>query len=385
MVTGLKEFARYFSKLVFKFILRIFWVFPIQNNKITLLNELSYSYGDSMKYLDIFILNKAGNKYQIVFPIREGQEAPKNGEIIVKPMTVDYFKQLLTSKVIITNAGGVSYLPKRKGQTIISTWHGGGPYKKTGTAVYKTKWYKWETLLNARNIDYIMSTCKYFSEFEAKTMLFEDSQIIPAGTPRNDMLMGVYPEIKNRVYDYCGLNENEKIVLFAPTFRSDTNDYTSGKQQIIIDIDYCEVISRLSKRFGGEWRFAVRLHPKLKNIDLQDNKIINLTNYPDMQELLYSASVVITDYSSLMWDYSLTGKPCFLYAPDIEEYERTRGFYMPVSKWPYPLAHDNDELFEIIDNFELDEYTRKLKIHHKEAGSFENGNSCEIVYNLIEE
>lgn len=379
----IKEFTRYSSKVLLKGILHVFWIFPVQKNKITLLNELSYSYGDSMKYLDLYIKDNYADKYKIVFPLKEGQTSPDSSHIVVKPMSMAYFKQLITSRVIITNAGGISYLPKRKGQMFLSTWHGGGPYKKTGTAVYTTNWYRKEALLNARNMDYIMSTCKYFSDFEAKTMLFEENQIIPAGTPRNDMLLEEHPEVKKKVYDYCDLDEDDRFVLFAPTFRSDASDYTSGKQQIDIDIDYNGVLDKLKERFGGNWRFAVRLHPKLKGCDLGDDSLINLTSYPDMQELLYSASVVITDYSSLMWDYSLTKRPCFLYAPDIEEYERTRGFYMPVARWPFPLSHNNDELLDIIAKFDEDDYIKRVNIHHDEAGSFENGKACEKVFSLI--
>jgi CDP-glycerol glycerophosphotransferase len=382
---NINEFSHYFSKVLFKLVLHVFWIFPVHNNRVTLMNELSFTYGDSMKYLDIYIRKNKPGKYEIVYPIKEGRDCPNNGEIVVEPMTIKYFRHVLSSKVIITNAGGVSYLPLRKKQIIINTWHGGGPYKKTGTAVYNTKWYRKEALMNARNIKYILSSCEYFSKYEAKTMLFKDKQCICSGTPRNDVFFTDNEILRKKVFYYCGMEINQKLVVFAPTYRSNLSDYTGKFEASIIDIDYISVLEALKKRFGGEWRFAVRLHPKLNDIELADTSIINLTEYPDMQELLYAADIVITDYSSLMWDFSLSYKPCLLYAPDIEEYERNRGFYMPVDKWPYPLAYSNDELVNNILNFDNEKYVKDVKKHHIESGSYEEGKACEITLKLIEE
>ena len=84
-----------------------------------------------------------------------------------------------------------------------------------------------------------------------------------------------------------------------------------------------------------------------------------------------------------MWDYSFTYRPVFLYAPDIERYENERGFYMPVSEWPYPIAHDNDEMKNNILNFDDKSYIERVKQHHVVAGSYETGRACEKVAELI--
>ena len=104
-----------------------------------------------------------------------------------------------------------------------------------------------------------------------------------------------------------------------------------------------------------------------------------------MQELLYAANVVITDYSSLMWDFSLTGRPCFLYADDLDDYERERGFYMPSSQWPYPIARNNDELEKNILGFDCGLYRQAVREHHKVCGSYEQGRACETVLRIINE
>lgn len=378
------EFLNYMKKKIVKGVLHVFWFFPIDKKKITLLNELSYTYGDSMKYLDLYIRQNRAGQYMIVFPIKEGAIPPNNGEIIVRPNTLNYFYQVLTSGTIITNAGGVSFLPKRKGQKIISTWHGGGPYKKTSTDVYDNYWYRKEVMMNSDNTDFILSSCKYFTEMEAKSMGYSSDKCIPAGLPRNDILFEKHDEIKRKVREFYSIPNDKKFILYAPTFRSSSDESTSKMISNYIDIDIDMVVRTLEKKFACKWAMGIRLHPKLKEVEMNGINAINCTSYPDMQELLYCADAIISDYSSLIWDYSLTFKPCFLYAPDIEEYERERGFYMPVAKWPYPIAHDNEELINNILKFNYDEYKKKVLIHHNESGSYENGNACEILLQLIE-
>ncbi len=377
--TTMKGFIRYAEKMFLSFVLHVFWVFPIVKDRIVLLNELSFSYGDSLKYLHKYIIEN-NLPYCVVFPSRKDQI---EHAINVKPMSIRYFYYLLTSGAIVTNAGGVSYLPKRKGQIIINTWHGGGPYKKIGENVNGDYWSKREATLNAGKIDYFLSSCQYFTRFEMPAMYIQKDKVINSGLPRNDIFWNNDLKIKEKVFSSLRIDEGKKMVLYAPTFRGAFEDYSDLIKENGLDIDIQRVRDALTDRFGGEWVFAIRLHPKLRNVQLENIGVLNLTDYPDMQELLFAADVIITDYSSLMWDYSLTEKPCFLYAKDIEEYERTRGFYIPVSRWPYPLAHDNDEIEKIIKEFSSEQYRQKVKEHHIECGSYECGRACEKVINLL--
>lgn len=379
------ELINYIKKVSMKTVLHFFWLFPIDDNKITLLNELSYTYGDSMKYLDIYIHNSDNRKYRVVFPIKTGAKPTDYADdIIVKPGSFKYFKELLTSSVIITNAGGVSYLPKRKKQKIISTWHGGGPYKKTSTDVFNNRWYKKQADMNSDNTDYMLSTCKNFSEVEAVSMGYKPNQIIPAGLPRNDIIFKNPVSVSEKVRKFYNIPSDKKFILFAPTFRSKNNEFSNANiVQDYVELDVDNLLLSLKERFDCEWVCGIRLHPKLANVDMSSLNVINCTTYPDMQELLCCADAIITDYSSLMWDYSFTYRPVFLYAPDIESYERERGFYMPVSEWPYPIAHDNDEMRKNILEFDEDTYVKRVKAHHMICESYETGNACKVLMDLI--
>lgn len=382
-----REYVNYLKKVFTKAILHFFWLFPLNEKKITLLNELSYTFGDSLKYFDIYLHNLSKKEYKIVFPIKDG--APPSvysDDVIVVPGSFKYFKEIITSGIIITNAGGVSYLPKRKKQRIISTWHGGGPYKKTSTDVYDNYWYKKQAEMNANNTDFILSSCEYFSAFEAKSMGYKPEEIIRAGLPRNDILFIDHDSIKKKVRKYYAIPDNTKFILFAPTFRSKENEFSDlGAVKNYIELDPGMLISTLEERYHCKWVCGIRLHPKLANIDMSKLNVINCTSYPDMQELICCADVVISDYSSLIWDYSFTYRPIFLYAPDIKQYEEERGFYMPSSDWPYPIAHNNEEMRKIILEYDENKYIQRVKEHHKASGSFENGNACEILLKLIEQ
>ena len=377
------EVINYMKKVVIKGILHFFWIYPIKKNKVFLLNELSHTYGDSLKYIHKYLKSIGSNQYQVVFSIKKGYEAPDD-VMVVRPGTFGYFKEILSSGTIITNAGGISYLPKRKKQKIINTWHGGGPYKKTSTDVYDNYWYRKEVRMNCDNTDYILSSCRYFTEKEAVSMGFEAERCVPAGLPRNDILFQERQETVRKVRDYYSMPESKKFILYAPTFRSSSARSTSKMVSNDIDLDVASLMSALEMKSGFEWICGIRLHPKLADIDMSKMDVINCTTYPDMQELLCCADAIITDYSSLMWDYSFTYRPVFLYAPDIEQYEKERGFYMPVCEWPYPIAHDNEEMRKNILNFDEELYINRVKEHHIASGSFETGRACAKVLEMIE-
>lgn len=374
---------KYLKKKIIKALLHVFWIFPVNPKKIFLLNELSYTYGDSLKYIDIYLKNNCDIEYEIVYSIKKGYEEP-SGDKIVRPNSFAYFKEILSSGTIITNAGGISYLPKRKSQKIINTWHGGGPYKKTSTDVYDNYWYRKEVKMNCDNVDYILSSCRYFTEIEARSMGFEAEKCIPVGLPRNDILFSEHQDIVNKVRDFYSIPEGKKFILYAPTFRSSSNQSTCKMISNYIDLDTDTLLSALETKFECDWVCGIRLHPKISDIDIGSLNAFNCTAYPDMQELLCCADAIITDYSSLMWDYSFTYRPVFIYAPDIEQYEKERGFYMPVSEWPYPVAHNNEELKNKITEFDEDQYKEKVKEHHRASGSYETGNACAKIAELIE-
>jgi CDP-glycerol glycerophosphotransferase len=135
--------------------------------------------------------------------------------------------------------------------------------------------------------------------------------------------------------------------------------------------------NQLEIKYGGQWIFLVKLHPHLiskSNQLVYGNDVRDVTSYNDIQELLSISDVLISDYSSLMFDFSLTKRPCFLYVPDLIEYtSNDRNLYFDINDLPFIIATSNNQLVNKIENFKYEDYQQKLMLFEEKIGSFENG------------
>ena len=162
------------------------------------------------------------------------------------------------------------------------------------------------------------------------------------------------------------------MVLYAPTFRS-------NKPSDFLGMDF----KRLKTSLGKKWIVGARLHPNVLESVVPEGAV-SMSRYSDMQELIVAADILITDFSSCMFDMAIAGKPCVLYAPDLEEYlEKERGLYFDIEKLPFPIAKDMDELCKILSTFDKKDYQNKLNRFMSEVGSFEDGYAAERVCEYI--
>ena len=111
--------------------------------------------------------------------------------------------------------------------------------------------------------------------------------------------------------------------------------------------------------------------------------VINASFYPDMQELLYASNIVISDYSSLMFDFALTGKPCFQFAADIDEYKTDRNFYFQIDSLPFALSTNNNQLERNILEFDQIQYIEKINTFFDHCGLNCEGKSSEKCVGII--
>lgn len=294
----------------------------------------------------------------------------------------------MTSNVCVTNWGGFSYIPLKKRQILINTHHGGGAYKKVGIDVYGDSYFfRKDMLITSKQTTKFISSSKKFTECMSKATLIDKNKFWEIGMPRNDQLINKENEFSS-VREKLNLKENEHLVLFAPTYRKINDNYFKDSIAIDYGLDYKRVCDALQKRFGGKWKFAYRYHPSIVNKDknlMNNDEVIDLTNYEDMQELLIASDVLINDFSSSLWDYILTGKPCFMFALDLDHYVNTTDVYTPVETWPVPKARNNDELIDSILNFDNENYLSEIKRHYKELGGCETGNASQLIGDYIYE
>ena len=130
-----------------------------------------------------------------------------------------------------------------------------------------------------------------------------------------------------------------------------------------------------------------KLHPTLintrNNLSESVGKIIDVTKYNDIQELIISANILITDYSSCIFDMAMLHKPAFIYASDMREYIENRGLYFDIRELPFPFAETNSKLIENIKDFNNEKYQKELKKYFEKVGLKESGNAAQKITDII--
>ncbi len=386
----LKAIIQLVLKLTFLISLFPLRIFKLKKNRIFLLNSLlslEAKYSCNTKYIAEYILEKYNNKFEIIYPLEEKQkkdELSSKGIKVVRMKTLKYYYYISTSKVFITTNGSISYIPFRKSQIVINTWHGGGAYKKTGLDNNDTLANKINCKIIENKISYFISSNRYFTNVISKAFMIPEEKFLNIGLPRNDIFFHKNNKMIKKVKKYYSLSDESKIILYAPTYRTKNGDQMLKHELGPYELDYKKILKSLKEKFGGEWHFALRVHPSLVS-QLKDipKDIINMSGYDDVQELLYTSDILINDYSSIMWDFVQTRKPCFIYATDLKEYENSAGLYTKPSSWPFPLAETENELLKKIEEFDDMEYQKKIDYYFEWMGNFETGEACKKLVNII--
>lgn len=348
---------------------------PINDRRILFESYSGTSYGCNPKYISE-ALDKE-NKYEIFWTYKKNVDTsifPENVILVRKP-SLKFIYIFLSSKVIIDNDCFPLYMPKRKNQKSINTYHGVA-LKSIGLKKMNnvSKEVKFTLNRNSKMADYALSPCESDSRCFRNDLAY-GGIILKTGAPRNDLFWQKNNNICKKVKEKYNIPEDKKLVLYAPTFRT----FAKTAQN---DIDTDGLKSILSEKFGGEWVVLVRAHHRFKTLGNNDN-CIDVSSYPDMQELLYCVDVLISDYSSCMWDFSLMKKPCFVLATDLNEYKASQGFFIPISEWPYDIAVTCDELNENILNFNQAEYEKKVDSFFLTQGSYDDGQATIRVVKII--
>lgn len=376
-------------KVIFSEFIRIvtspFRLLPVKRNRILftgLTGGNVYDYSCNPKYIYEYLRDNCADQYEYVWVVSDPDRfrfLKEEGVKLRKHFTVSSFPMLLTSKVIVTNGSYAPWFPFRKSQYVINTWHGGGAYKKVENerpdANFATKW---RARFTAKNISLFLASCKIQEEQMIRTTYGYGGEVLRCGTPRNDALVRNDTSVMaEKVRAYYNIPHEGKIILYAPTYRNLTTD-------VVIDSDH--LLNKLGKT-GDKWYFISRYHRYQKedtNVKVKGSSVIDAVEYPDMQELLCASDVLITDYSSCVWDFSFLERPCVLYVPDKEEYNSNTGFYVGMDRWPFEEAFDMEELSDNIlklidDKDHILPYWKKVKKHLDELGSYESGNASKLT------
>ena len=361
---------------ILHYCLSIFKIFPTNPRKVFFISYLGKQFSCNPRA--IYDYMKMQHKdYIYVWAINDFSKI--NDDVIkVKPKSLKYFYHMLTSRIFITNNGFSCWLPKKKGAIWIDTWHGGGAFKRIDCN--ETVYSKWANETRAKRIDYYVSSSQQFTEIQSFATLVDKNKFLPIGMPRNDILFNKekIEQCKLKVQEYFNFEKDTFIVLFAPTYRGliDSTGYD-------FQFNYDAILQKVKVLSGRNTIFLFRCHhAMLRNTSfMSDKRVFDASTYPDMQELLCVSDLLITDYSSSIWDWSLLKKPCVLFTPDLIDYESERGFYTPINEWPFPFYLTNEDL---CDNLTLDVDYEKIDGYHKRMGNYDTGHACESIWNLIQ-
>lgn len=365
---------------------------PIKEKKIVFSNYMGKGFGDNPKYIAEALLKQGYDKFDMVWLISDDEPAKNFPEQIrlVNYNSKEALYEYATAKLWICNYHLVKFfrrgLVKKAGQVFVQTWHGSLGIKKIENDVDLLKQSKLWLILaeeSSRETDYWISNSKFESEIYRNAFWGVDS-ILEYGHPRNDVFFRGSEAESHKVKEALGVSGDKKILLYTPTFRE---DYRVS----CYDIDYKAITENLRSRFGGEWICIVRMHPRMREVSgaipPKSHNVYDLTFYDDAQELLSASDVLISDYSSCMFDFMLSKRPVFIYATDRREYAQERGLYYPLEDTPFPIAESGKELGENILNFNLDTYKADIAHFLTQKGCIEDGSASErtaaFIINLM--
>lgn len=296
---------------------------------------------------------------------------------LVRARTTEAFHELATARVWVDNFTKNNLLRHKKGQQFyIQTWHGDRPVKKI--CYDEPMWAKGPYRIEER-ADRVLTGSK-FGERMYRTAFRYNGEYIAQGAPRNDMLVRDDPDGIRRVREKLGVPQGVKLLLYAPTYRENTEVIPKRAQ-----MDLMRTLDRLEQKTGDRWLCLFRAHYKSQGIDLEavKDRLVDVSKYDEMTELLLAADMVITDYSTAGTDFILRNRPALFFVADWAEYISTRQVYYDVHDAPFMLAEDQDGLEALIDGLTEEKILRNCRDIRDYFGIYETGHATDAVCDYI--
>ncbi|MCA0252729.1 MAG: CDP-glycerol glycerophosphotransferase family protein [Actinobacteria bacterium] len=260
----------------------------------------------------------------------------------------DYFRRLITSDFVISNDIVSRHYLHGPGVTYVQCWHGialkaiGFHDNKGGYVGNRAQLRR--TRRDVRKWDYLVSPCPAITPIVRSAFEY-DGKVLEIGMPRNDILSrDTDNAIRSRVRAELGLVEDAPVMLYAPTWRDDDRDDQGRLTQSVVP-DWEAILSAIP---GLQILFRTHKNVIAQAPDLPGLK--DVSSYPDVAELYLAADVLLSDYSSTIIDFAVTGRPIVCYAPDLEHYRNDlRAMYFDYEEWaPGPIVTQTDDLIDCL-------------------------------------
>ena len=313
---------------------------------------------------------------------------------IVKTNSKEYYKYFSIAKYWIVNSIIDEGIIKKKNQVYVQCWHG-TPLKKlrydievNGAVLNTVEEIRKRNDRDAKKFDYFISPSEYCTEkftsaFNLKA-LGTKNIIIEKGYPRNDFLFNKTKKDIDNIKKKLGLPLDKKVIFYLPTFRD--NQHTSGVGYTYnLAIDF----NSLKKKFSKEYIILFSPHYFIANsIDLSKYKgfVFNVARYDEINELYLVSDIIMTDYSSVFFDFANLKRPMLFYMYDFDDYQNNlRDFYISLDELPGPISKTQDELENNLKNIDsiFKDYKGKYEKFNKKYNYLDDGNASERVIKVI--
>ncbi|RYL90298.1 bifunctional glycosyltransferase family 2 protein/CDP-glycerol:glycerophosphate glycerophosphotransferase [Sporolactobacillus sp. THM19-2] len=348
---------------------------PIKKNVIVFESLWGRSFSDNPKAIYEYISRVFGNKYKCIW-ILNNEYTPITGPgVTVRRNSWLYFYYLSRGKYFVENTNLPNFYVKRYGQIEMQTLH--GTFLKTmgldEKVTFNTKKKQESLLKRSGRWDLLITPSPYMTKTATNAFCFKH-QVIESGFPRNDALYQKNsPDSIRKIKEKLNLPHEKKIILYAPTFRN------KGQFNIQLNFDL------LQQKLSDHYIILLRLHyfiARRINVEKYRDFIYDVSSYPDINDLYLISDMMITDYSSVMFDYAHLKRPMIFYAYDLDYYRNDlRGIYLNYEETvPGPIVKNTEGIIKhILDPDALEAYKSKYSTFYEKFCTFGRGDSSRIA------
>ena len=351
---------------------------PVRRGSVVFESHLGRSYSDSPKYIHL-ALRAAGHKGRVYWSHAGSAGGFPNDAKLVKRGSWEYLRALARAEFWVDNQGFPQWIRKRPQTTYIQTWHG----TALKTMGVNTPQVKAMLAADRKKLKTATDRFDHFlvrSEWDIRTLVeaFElRAEPLRVGYPRNDALCSTDREEKGaQLRKDLAIPADRKVLLYAPTFRQG-----SAGRSAVFEPGFD--LQEFAARFGDTHLLLVRAH-YLNRVDVPGaagEAVRDVSAYPDVTELMLASDALITDYSSVMFDYALLDRPLLFFTPDADTYAQDRGTYFNLAeRAPGPIVADQDALFAAIEALgTTDTYAQARKAFAHDFGEYDVGTAAARV------
>ena len=361
---------------------------PVDSRIIVFESFRGASYSDTPKYIYEYLAKNYPGEYEFVWVLNDkSYTLPYEGQI-VKRFSRKYAYYMGIAKYFVFNTRQPLWFRKREEQIFLETWHG-TPLKRlafdqeevtAASPSYKTQFYR-----QKQEWDFLIAANKFSSDVFRSCFMY-DGPMLETGYPRNDLLKDPdRDEITIELKKKCGIPLSKRTILYAPTWRDDEY-YGNGSYKFQIKLN----LEMMKKELGDEYVVILRTHYYIAdNIDLTglEDFAYNLSKYDDVTEIYLMSDILITDYSSVFFDYAGLRRPMLFFTYDLDKYrDILRGFYIDMEKeLPGPLVYTTEEVINRIKSIDEmnKEYASRYDAFYERFCCWEDGHAAKRVVDAV--